>query len=132
MYGISPYTTFFKLSSASVFDECTKKIAQVAKKTSIIQQIGVGQRDLSGGVLRRQLGLVFFSKISFRKILFSFDFHRVSKFLTCNHKSIAKVPTSDFQSQFSMSKIIYIFLILNNFSLGEHFLLLTFFHNFNF
>ena len=46
-----------------------------------------------------------------------------------------KVPKSDFQSQFSMSKIIRIFLIffsLKNTSLEEFFLLLSFFENFNF
>ena len=46
-----------------------------------------------------------------------------------------KVPKSDFQSQFSMSKIIRIFLIffsLKNISLEEGFLLLSFFENFNF
>ena len=42
---------------------------------------------------------------------------------------------SDFQSQFSMSKITRIFLIffsLENTILGAHFLLLTFFENFHF
>ena len=47
-----------------------------------------------------------------------------------------KVPKSDFQSQFSTSKIIWIFLIfffaLKNTNLGAHFLLLAFFDNINF
>jgi hypothetical protein len=46
-----------------------------------------------------------------------------------------KVPKPDFQSQFSMSKIIRIFLIffsLKNISSEEGFLLLSFFENFNF
>ena len=47
-----------------------------------------------------------------------------------------KLPISDFQIQFSMSKIIRIFLnfffSLKNINLGAHFLLLTFFENFNF
>ena len=48
-----------------------------------------------------------------------------------------KVPKSDFQSQFSMSKIIWIFLNVFSiedlqFSLEEGFLLLSFFENFNF
>ena len=45
------------------------------------------------------------------------------------------VPIFDFQSQFSMSKVILIFLIffsLKNINLGSCFLLLTFFENFNF
>ena len=49
--------------------------------------------------------------------------------------SCQKWQNSDFQSQFSMSKIIRIFLIffsLKNMILGAHFLLLTFFENFNF
>ena len=49
--------------------------------------------------------------------------------------SFAKVWKLDFQSVFSMSKIIQIFLIflsLKNKSLGEHFLLKLFFGNFNF
>ena len=47
----------------------------------------------------------------------------------------AKSQPLDFQSQFSMSKIIRIFLIffsLMNINLGAHFLLLTFFDNINF
>ena len=50
-------------------------------------------------------------------------------------KSCQKWQNSDFQSQFSMSKIIQIFLnffSLKNMILGAHFLLLTFFENFNF
>ena len=46
-----------------------------------------------------------------------------------------KMPISDFQSQFSMSKIIRIFLkknSLKNINLGACFLLLTFFENLNF
>ena len=46
-----------------------------------------------------------------------------------------KVPKSDFQSEFSMSKIIRIFLIffsMKNKGLGAHFLLKSFFCNFNF
>ena len=46
-----------------------------------------------------------------------------------------KVPKSDFQSHFSMSKIIRIFLIffsLKNINLEEGYLLLSFFENFNF
>ena len=46
-----------------------------------------------------------------------------------------KVPKFDFQSQFSMSKIIRIFLIffsLKNINFVAHFLLLTFFDNINF
>ena len=46
-----------------------------------------------------------------------------------------EMPISDFQSQFSMSKIIRIFLIffsLKNINLGASLLLLTFFENFNF
>ena len=49
--------------------------------------------------------------------------------------SCQKVPNFDFQSQFSMSKIIGIFLnffSLKNINLGAHFLLLTFFDNINF
>ena len=45
------------------------------------------------------------------------------------------MPKFDFQSQFSISKIIRIFLIffsLKNIILGAHFLLLTFVENFNF
>ena len=51
------------------------------------------------------------------------------------HMGCQKVPKSDFQSQFSMSKIIRIFLIFfssKNISLEEGFLLLSFFENFNF
>jgi hypothetical protein len=51
------------------------------------------------------------------------------------HMGHWKVPKSDFQSQFSMSKIIGIFLIffsLKNISLKEGFLLLSFFENYNF
>ena len=51
------------------------------------------------------------------------------------HMGRRKVPKSDFQSHFSMSKIIRIFLIffsLKNISLEESFLLLSFFENFNF
>ena len=50
-------------------------------------------------------------------------------------KSCQKWQNSDFQSQFSMSKNIRIFLkknSLKNMILGAHFLLLTFFENFNF
>jgi hypothetical protein len=46
-----------------------------------------------------------------------------------------KVPKSDFQSQFSMSKIIGIFLnffSLKNINLGTHFLLIAFLDNINF
>ena len=46
-----------------------------------------------------------------------------------------KMPISDFQSDFSMSKIIRIFLIffsLKNTNLGAHILLLAFFENSNF
>ena len=46
-----------------------------------------------------------------------------------------KWPKSDFQSQFFMSKIIRIFLnffSFKNMNLGEHFLLLKVFHNFEF
>ena len=46
-----------------------------------------------------------------------------------------KVPKFDFQSQFSMSKMIRIFLnffSLKNINLGDHFLLLTFFDKINF
>ena len=46
-----------------------------------------------------------------------------------------KILISDFQSQFSMSKIILIFLnffLLKNINLGASLLLLTFFENFNF
>ena len=49
------------------------------------------------------------------------------------HRGRQKVPKSDFQSQFSMSKIIRIFLNFfsqNNISLGPHFLKNTFFDNF--
>ena len=45
------------------------------------------------------------------------------------------MPISDFQSQFSMSKNTRNFLnffSLKNINLGAHFLLLTFFENFNF
>ena len=51
------------------------------------------------------------------------------------HMGCQKVPILDFQSEFSMSKIIWIFLIffsLKNISLEEGFLLLSFFENFNF
>jgi len=75
-----------------------------------------------------QQGLDFSKKISKRKIIFWFDFHR------CSHGS-SKVPKSDFQSQFSKSKIIrivQIFFSLKNISLEEGFLLLSFFENFNF
>ena len=50
-------------------------------------------------------------------------------------KSCKKWQNSDFQSQFSMSKNILIFLkkkSLKNMILGAHFLLLKFFENFNF
>ena len=50
-------------------------------------------------------------------------------------KRCQKLQNFDFQSQFSMSKIIRIFpffFSLNNINLGAHFLLLTFFDNFNF
>jgi hypothetical protein len=49
-------------------------------------------------------------------------------------KKCQKVPKFNFHSQFSMSKIIRIFLIffsLKNINLGAHFLLLTFFDNIN-
>ena len=45
------------------------------------------------------------------------------------------MPIFDFQSEFSMSKIIWIFLIffsLKNTNLGAHLLLLAFFDNFIF
>ena len=48
---------------------------------------------------------------------------------------VSKVPKFDFQSQFSMSKIVRIFLIffpLKTINLGAYFLLLTFFDNINF
>ena len=50
------------------------------------------------------------------------------------HKSRQKLQNYDFQSQFSMSKIIQIipiFFSSNNINLGAHILLLTFFDNFN-
>ena len=50
-------------------------------------------------------------------------------------KYCQKLQNFDFQSKFSMSKIIWIFPIffsLNNIFLGAHFWLLTFFDNFNF
>ena len=62
----------------------------------------------------------------------------IKKFLnSCGQlgKSCQKLQNSDFQSQFSMSKIIRIFLkkiSLKNIILGAHILLLTFFENFNF
>ena len=46
-----------------------------------------------------------------------------------------KVPILDFQSEFSMSKIIQIFLgffSLNNMNSGAHFLFVTFFDDINF
>ena len=72
-----------------------------------------------------QQGSDFRKKISKIIIFFWFDFHRCCQ----------KVPESDFQSQFSTSKIIRIFLIffsLKNISLGACFLFLSFFENFNF
>ena len=48
---------------------------------------------------------------------------------------LGSLQNSDFQSQFSMSKIIRIFLkkiSSNNIILGAHFLLLTFLEKFNF
>ena len=69
-----------------------------------------------------QQGLHFSKKISKRKIFFDLTFTDV-------HMGRQKVPKSDFQSQFSMSKIIQIFLIffsLKNISSEEGFLLLTF------
>ena len=51
------------------------------------------------------------------------------------HMGRQKVPKSDFQSQFSMSKIIrisMIFFSLKNISLGAGFLLVTFFENFDY
>ena len=65
------------------------------------------------------------------------EFSKKNHYLTFTdvHMSRQKVPKSDFQSQFSMSKIIRIFLIffsLKNISLEEGFLLLSFFENFNF
>ena len=75
-----------------------------------------------------QQGLDFSKKISKIKIFFYLTFTDV-------HMGRQKVPKSDFQSQFSMSKIIRIFLIffsLKNISLEEGFLLLSFFENFNF
>ena len=61
----------------------------------------------------------------------------IKKFLSQLSKSCQKWQNSDFQSQFSMSKIIRSFLIffffsLKNMILGAHLLLLTFFENFNF
>ena len=49
-------------------------------------------------------------------------------------ESYQKVPKFDFQSQFSMAKIIGIFLIfsLKDTNLGAHFLLMTAFDNINF
>ena len=66
------------------------------------------------------------AKITKRKKKFTF---------TDVHMSRQKVPKSDFQSQFSMSKIFQIslnfFLSLKNISLIEAFLILSFFENFN-
>ena len=48
--------------------------------------------------------------------------------------SCQKVPKFDFQSQFSMLKIIRIFInffLMKNINLEAHFLLLTFFDNIN-
>ena len=65
------------------------------------------------------------------------EFSKKNHYLTFTdvHMSRQKVPKSDFQSQFSMSKICQIslnfFLSLKNISLEEAFLLLTFFENFN-
>ena len=75
-----------------------------------------------------QQGLDFSKKICKIKMIFCLTFTDV-------HRGRQKVPKSDFQSQFSMSKIIQIFLIffsLKNISLEEGFLLLSFFENFNF
>ena len=59
---------------------------------------------------------------------------RVVEFSNGLMASCQKVPKLDVQSQFSMSKIIRLFLIflLNNTNLGAHFLLLTFFDKINF
>ena len=49
--------------------------------------------------------------------------------------SFQKVPKFDFQIQFSMSEIIGVFLIfffIEEYNLGAHFFLLTFFDNINF
>ena len=75
-----------------------------------------------------QQGLDFSKKISKRKVIFWFDYHYV-------HMGRQKLLKSNFLSQFSMSRIIPIFLIffsLKIISLGEVFFLLSFFKNFNF
>ena len=74
------------------------------------------------------LGLTLAKKSVKEKHFFDMTFTDV-------HMGRQKVPKSDFQSQFSTSKIIQIFLnffSLKNISLEEGFLLLSFFENFNF
>ena len=64
-----------------------------------------------------QQGLDFSKNISKKKYFFDLTYTDV-------HMGRQKVPTSDFQSQFSMSKIIGIFrnfFSLNNVYLGVHF-----------
>ena len=70
-----------------------------------------------------QQGLDCSKKISKRKIFFDLAFKDV-------HMGCQKVPKSDFQSQFSMSKFIQIFLIffsMKNISLEEGFFVIVIF-----
>ena len=77
--------------------------------------------DLSGGVLWMWVNRGFIlAKISKIYIYFFLTFTDV-------HMGRQKVPKSDFQSHFSMTKIIRIFFFsLKNISLEESFLLLSF------
>ena len=66
---------------------------------------------------------------------FSSKFFLVDQRTYVLNQSIEKMPISDFQIQFSMSKIILIFLNfffkLKNINLWAYFFLLSFFENFN-
>ena len=76
---------------------------------------------------------VFFNEKKSERNPTIFDFE--STFINFENWVNGEVSKFDFQSQFSRSKIIRIFLIffsLKNMNLGAHFLLLTFFDNINF
>ena len=89
------------------------------------------QRDLSGGVLRTWINRDFIlaKKSVKEKYFFELTFTDV-------HMGRQKVSKADFQSQFSMSKIIWIFLSFffhwRISVLKKVFLLLSSFENFNF
>ena len=73
-------------------------------------------------------GLILAKQIKKEKYIFDLTF-------TAVHMGCQKGPKIDFQSQFSMSKIIRILLyfsLLKNISLDKAFFLLSFFGSFNF